>query len=58
MGLVEGVQWYLPDAAAMDGVFDASSTYRDAKLAYDMRGLLAVRPCTPLSGAVPVTSDW
>lgn len=47
----ERSQWYLPDAAAMDGVFDVNETYRDSQLAYDLRGTLGVRPCPPYTGA-------
>ncbi|CAN0134218.1 unnamed protein product, partial [Ectocarpus sp. 13 AM-2016] len=49
-GLTEGVQWYLPNVAAFDHVFDRNSTYRDASLAFDMRGALGVRACTPRTG--------
>lgn len=52
IGLVtEGVQWYLPDAAAMDGIFAINETDRDSTLAYDLRGTLGVRPCSPIVGA-------
>lgn len=51
IGLVnELVQWYLPDAAAMDGIFAINETYRDSQLAYDLRGMLGVRPCPPIEG--------
>lgn len=49
-GLTEQTQWYLPDAAAFDHIFALNSTYRDAELAYDMRGTLGVRSCTPRTG--------
>ncbi|CAM9901194.1 unnamed protein product, partial [Scytosiphon promiscuus] len=48
--LTEGVQWYLPGVAAFDHIFDRNSTYRDASLAFDMRGTLGVRSCTPRTG--------
>lgn len=60
VGLVtERVQWYLPDASAMDGIFAINETYRDSKLAYDLRGTLGVRPCPPITGAFikPCWSD-
>ena len=44
------MQWFLPDAAAFDHIFDRNSTYRDANLAFNMRGMLGVRSCTPLAG--------
>lgn len=49
-GLTEGVQWYLPGVAAFDHIFDHNSTYRDASLAFDMRGTLGVRSCPPRTG--------
>lgn len=64
IGLVtEGVQWYLPDAAAMDGIFAINETDRDSTLAYDLRGTLGVRPCSPIVGSgskeiARLTSAW
>eukprot|EP00752_Nemacystus_decipiens_P006992 g6271.t1 len=62
-GLAEGVQWFLPDAAAFDHIFDRNSTYRDASLAFDMRGMLGVRSCTPRTGegssqAEALSQEW
>ncbi|CAN0067177.1 unnamed protein product, partial [Ectocarpus fasciculatus] len=56
-GLTEGVQWYLPNVAAFDHVFDRNSTYRDASLAFDMRGALGVRACTPRTGKGLLAQD-
>lgn len=50
-GMTKGVQWFLPDTAAMDHIFDFDENNRDAGLAYDMRGTLGLRICTPLTGA-------
>eukprot|EP00903_Cladosiphon_okamuranus_P006970 g6784.t1 len=62
-GLADGVQWFLPNTAAFDHIFDRNSTYRDADLAFDMRGMLGVRACTPRTGdgssqAEALSQEW
>ncbi|CAM9527082.1 unnamed protein product [Choristocarpus tenellus] len=57
-GLVsEKVQWYFGDGISFDGLFDVNATYRDADLAYSMRGSLGVRPCSPITGTGKEQAD-
>ncbi|CAM9847215.1 unnamed protein product [Pylaiella littoralis] len=62
-GLTDGVQWFLPDVAAFDSIFEQNSTYRDTQLAFDMRGTLGVRSCMPRTGdgsgrAEALSQEW
>ncbi|CAM9520701.1 unnamed protein product [Ascophyllum nodosum] len=51
VGLVnEGIQWYVNGGCATDGIFTVNQTYHDSQLAYDFRGTLGVRACTPTKG--------
>ena len=51
VGLVnENVQWYVNGGCAADGIFTVNQTYHDSQLAYDLRGTLGVRACTPAKG--------
>lgn len=46
----EGVQWYMNGGCVTDGIFTVNSTHHDSQLAYDLRGTLGVRACTPTEG--------
>lgn len=51
VGLVnEDTQWYLNGGCVTDGIFTVNETYHDSQLAYDLRGALGVRACSPTEG--------